>query len=243
MEFDTYRDPAGPLSASAQVLFGAIANFVTGLADVPTEMVLDLVSAGRALGNPQEPLDPHAQCKRMKWRVPRAHREDELESEEDSMEERTDSEPQSAQRSLANSSEDQEDQDDNGNNGEDDEKEEESRSSDDSGVHGVRSNSGLERKRTLELAKTQTMSSEISPAKQRGVFTEAVFQGSRMSKKLINLVIWLPTDLSMSLSKGFHNAPKLYHDTMVKSTPKVIGFRSGFRAAGKVHITPFPNRK
>lgn len=240
MEFDTYRDPAGPLSASAQVLFGAIANFVTGLADVPTEMVLDLVSAGRALGHPQEPLDPYAQCKKMKWHVPRAHREDELESEEDSIEERTDSEPESTQRSLANSSEDQED---NGNNAEDDEEEEESRNSDDSGVHDVHSNSGLETKRTLELAKTQTMSSEISPAKQRGVFTEAVFQGSRMSKKLINLVIWLPTDLTMSLSKGFHNAPKLYHDTMVKSTPKVIGFRSGFRAAGKVHTSPFFKHK
>ncbi|KAJ5183811.1 hypothetical protein N7492_001427 [Penicillium capsulatum] len=221
-EYDTYRDPAGPLSASAQVLFGAIANFVTGLADVPAEMILDLVSAGRALSHPGHPLNPHQQCPpHSKWHQRRSHREDELQSD-DSTEAHSSPQPRNSQLSRDTSSGDAEI-----------EPEEEEDSNDESDPQGYISDSGLDRQHTLELAKTQTMSSEIAPPKHRGFFNEVAIHGSKMSKKFINLVIWLPTDISLSLSKGFHNAPKLYHDRMVKSTPKVVGYRSGFRAAGK----------
>jgi hypothetical protein len=96
------------------------------------------------------------------------------------------------------------------------------------------SDAGLSRTRTLQLEKSMTMSGGTEAAKRHTFIAEAASQGSRMSKKLINLLIWLPTDMSLSLSKGFHNAPKLYHDPMVKTTPKVMGVRSGFRAAGQV---------
>lgn len=222
MEYDTYRDPAGPLSASAQVLFGAIANFVTGLADVPTGMVLDLVSAGRALGHPGQQPNPREQCPEGKWRVRRSHREDELQSD-DSTEDRSRSQTGHNERSPDRSSAGIAD-------GPDGEEETSSESDPEDYVSGL----GMDGQRTLELARTQTMSSEIPPAKRHGFFNEAAIHGGKMSKKFINLVIWLPTDITLSLSKGFHNAPKLYHDRMVKSTPKVVGFRSGCRAAGKV---------
>jgi hypothetical protein len=93
----------------------------------------------------------------------------------------------------------------------------------------------MDRQRSLQLEKSYTMTcgSKSAQQKKSAVF-EMQYHGSRMSKKFLKTVIWLPTDLTLSLSKGFHNAPKLYHDRMVKSTPKVIGFRSGLRAAGKV---------
>ena len=39
-------------------------------------------------------------------------------------------------------------------------------------------------------------------------------------------------DLTLALAQGFHNAPRLYGDTTVRTAPHVTGFRSGLRAAG-----------
>lgn len=207
VEYDTYRDPVGPLSASAQFLYGAISYFVTGLTNVPTDIVHELVSAGRAMGSSHGHSNPRA-----RWHVRRHHNEDEIESDESS-EERSTAQPElsgdrSASSSLVSSD-------------------------------GINPSFGGEtlandRRQSIPLEKLPTMSSEIAPSKPKGLFTEALAHGNRMSMKLINLVIWLPTDLSLSLSKGFHNAPNLYHDPMIKSTPMVTGIRSGFRAAGKV---------
>ncbi|KAJ5591949.1 uncharacterized protein N7459_002318 [Penicillium hispanicum] len=224
MEYDTYRDPVGPLSASAQVLFGAIANFVTGLADVPAEMIVDLVSATRAIGHPHSHINPHS-----KWHVRKSHVEDELQKDEGS-DERTAARNTSPEGRPSDSS--------NNNLGEDEdaeEEEEEDMISEESAGHadGPYPGKGLDRRRSLQLQKTQTMGSGITPSKPRNAFTEVANQGGRLSKKFLNLVIWLPTDLTLSLSKGFHNAPKLYHDPMVKKTPRVHSLQSGFRAAGK----------
>lgn len=64
----------------------------------------------------------------------------------------------------------------------------------------------------------------------REVLTDARYHVSRAGKHLLDWVLLLPTDLTMSFSKGFHNAPKLYHDPMVQETPTVRGVRGG--AAG-----------
>lgn len=174
---------------------------------MPTDIVHELVSAGRAMGSPHGHSNPHA-----RWRIRRHHNEDELESDESS-EERNPAQPDLQEDPSASSS---------------------MVSSDgiDPSVDGE--TLANDRRRSIPLEKLPTMSSEIAPSKPKGLFSEALAHGNRMSMKLINLVIWLPTDLSLSLSKGFHNAPNLYHDPLIKSTPKVTGIRSGFRAAGKV---------
>lgn len=41
-------------------------------------------------------------------------------------------------------------------------------------------------------------------------------------------------NLFVGIAKGFHNAPKLYHDRSVREVEKITGFESGIRAAGKV---------
>ena len=42
-----------------------------------------------------------------------------------------------------------------------------------------------------------------------------------------------PLDLSLALAQGFHNAPRLYGDDTVRTAPRIEGFRSGCRAAGR----------
>ncbi|KAL9595222.1 MAG: hypothetical protein Q9179_005061 [Wetmoreana sp. 5 TL-2023] len=42
-----------------------------------------------------------------------------------------------------------------------------------------------------------------------------------------------PMDFTLSLARGFHNAPKLYGDDSVRNPDKVTGIQSGLKAAGK----------
>ncbi|CAG8039355.1 unnamed protein product [Penicillium nalgiovense] len=65
------------------------------------------------------------------------------------------------------------------------------------------------------------------------VRSETAFFTNTILRKALRLIVWFPTDLSLSISRGFHNAPILYHDPMVRPTPKVTHIRSGFKAAGK----------
>ena len=43
-----------------------------------------------------------------------------------------------------------------------------------------------------------------------------------------------PMDFTLSIARGFHNAPKLYGDESVRQADKVTDFQSGLKAAGKV---------
>lgn len=238
MEYDTYRDPAGPISASAQVLFGAISYFVTGLADVPTDVVNDLVTAGRALGHSHEHLDIT-----QKWRH-RKCRDSESVSQSDGSQKSEDHEdsPRENERAQTSRANDQSDSDE-ALPGENEEEDEDMMSTGSESVSAdIVPGQTMDRRRSLQLEKSITMSSKYTPPKPHNVLSEAANLGAKMSKKFVNLLIWLPTDLTLSLSKGFHNAPKLYNDPMVKSTPKVHDIRSGFRAAGKVSsfLLPIP---
>ncbi|KAL8917547.1 MAG: hypothetical protein Q9172_005803 [Xanthocarpia lactea] len=41
-----------------------------------------------------------------------------------------------------------------------------------------------------------------------------------------------PMDLSLAIAQGFHNAPRLYGDTTVRTPMRITGIKSGLRAAG-----------
>lgn len=235
-EYDTYRDPAGPLSASAQVLFGAIANFVTGIADVPTDVVNDLVASGRALRQSHERPDLHSKWRNRKCRDggPDFQSNKSPDNGEGSQQIERDqgSPPINRSDSIDQSDSDEPLPDENE---EGDEDEEWFSSTSESNSTDLLPDSSKERRRNLQLEKSRSMGSEIATSKSHNALSEAANLSSKMSKKFVNLLIWLPTDITLSLSKGFHNAPKLYRDPMVKSTPKVHDVRSGFRAAGKVY--------
>lgn len=42
----------------------------------------------------------------------------------------------------------------------------------------------------------------------------------------------VPMDLSLAIAQGFHNAPRLYGDSTVRTAPRISGIHSGLRAAG-----------
>ncbi|KAJ5900019.1 hypothetical protein N7495_004763 [Penicillium taxi] len=251
MEYDTYRDPTGPITAGAQVLLGAIANFMTSLADVPTEIVQEIWTAGRAMSHPHKPFDPHKKWQRRasefsedsdidksvkdsasssrsskEFSLGHFHRRSTQQKAERAEAARIEAERLEAENIEAERVEDS-DSDDT------------SDSDDDTHTGDLLPVASLERNRSLQLAKSQSMSSEVLAPTSRSIFFEALVHGSRMSKKFINLLIWLPTDLSLSLAKGFRNLPKVWHDPMVQPIPKVIGIRSGFRAAGQEFIDSF----
>ena len=52
--------------------------------------------------------------------------------------------------------------------------------------------------------------------------------------RIVGVGLKTPMDFTMSLARGFHNAPKLYGDESVRHTDKVTGIQSGLKAAGKV---------
>lgn len=195
------------------MLVGAIANFVTGIGELPYEMATDLISAGRAIGHPEDHRDPMAAACAWKKRNRRSEgASDESEESEGEQYHDTNEFQQSDERNDTNDDPSLEDNDN---------------------LSEVLPATSIERRRSLQLEKSQTMDC-IDRPKRNSAFNEFRSHGGRMSMKLLKTIIWLPTDLTLSLSKGFHNAPKLYHDQMVKATPKVIGFRSGVRAAGTV---------
>lgn len=90
----------------------------------------------------------------------------------------------------------------------------------------------------LRAASQETKRARAPLAKQCDKLCDAGITFNRFARRLLNSVILLPMDFTLSLSKGFHNAPKLYHDRMVKTTRKVMGIRSGFKIAGQVCLHP-----
>ncbi|KAK0249750.1 hypothetical protein LTR35_011714 [Friedmanniomyces endolithicus] len=52
-------------------------------------------------------------------------------------------------------------------------------------------------------------------------------------RKIVGAGFSSPMDFTMALTKGFHNAPKLYGDTTVRKPDQVTDFKSGVKAASK----------
>ena len=67
------------------------------------------------------------------------------------------------------------------------------------------------------------------------IFTpENVKTAGQAAGRLVNIGLKSPMNFALGISKGFHNAPKLYGDKTVREVDKVTGFHSGLKAAGKV---------
>lgn len=87
--------------------------------------------------------------------------------------------------------------------------------------------------------------SDVPTVEFHGVVAELTVHGIRGLKMLARFALWLPTDITITLAKGFCNAPKLYNDYTIPPYPRLTGFRSGLKAAGTVsplfiQLGPFP---
>ena len=65
------------------------------------------------------------------------------------------------------------------------------------------------------------------------ITAETALGGAKAGYRIVSAAMKSPMDFTMSLAKGFHNAPKLYGDTTVRKSDKITGIGSGFKAAGK----------
>ncbi|GFF42135.1 sterol 3-beta-glucosyltransferase [Aspergillus udagawae] len=273
-DYDTNRDPAGPLTAGAAVLYGIMMDFVTALATAPVDLV-EAVSRhhhhhkkhGWRHSHDNEgipPCDVRARIERSTKVMDGIPPEDRVQSQLGGVA----SMRQSQSDSLSSPSGEAEEEDDEGedqdeDDGEDEEFDRESTSFV-SAPNGISGDSGTDPRSRIsdqstvqsgstethvdsdedggELDLEKTISRRASRERRGGIHVvlgETGYHGKRLGKRLLNWAIMVPTDVTLSLSKGFHNAPKLYHDTTVAKTPTVMGVRSGFRAAGKEFTQEF----
>ncbi|KAH0542669.1 hypothetical protein FGG08_002992 [Glutinoglossum americanum] len=64
------------------------------------------------------------------------------------------------------------------------------------------------------------------------VTLDAAIGATKSVSRIVSASLKSPMDFTLSLARGFHNAPKLYGDT-VRPSDKVTGIQSGLKAAGK----------
>ncbi|GKZ31574.1 hypothetical protein AbraIFM66950_000147 [Aspergillus brasiliensis] len=274
-EYDTNRDPRGPLTAGAEVLYGIVSGFVTGIAEVPSGM--------RGIFSTTHERRLHHKHDWKKARRPSCHdpsirrRSRRTETSLDSGV-GSDTMPNGDKQHLEPADEDQYENDEqspsseysrgstesdeayhsageeihqaqaisdrqqtangtaNGPNGGESSTPQTS-SSDTDTFDTTDDDMGAEL--DLERTITRLRSKEMSHMKE--ILAESSYHSARAAKHILNWLLLLPTDLTLSLTKGFHNAPKLYHDRLVEDPPRVLGVRSGFRAAGTEFTHGFYN--
>ncbi|KAL2844170.1 hypothetical protein BJY01DRAFT_215226 [Aspergillus pseudoustus] len=297
-EYDTSRDPRGPISAGAEVLYGVVTDFVSAIAEVPTD-VAEMIRAHGQYGDHRRSGEsrrrhrhrhfrhgqrrPNPACEWKKDHFARGQMDSVVGSSTPS---RTSKEKDEGKRGSAARGEP------GSGSGSDEASESESESlsrrsssasnSNLSSISNSDSSPAADSATSYASAHSQSHSHSNSPSNSskqsppladiaaaisrtptshdpdltaelktlslentlrrqqsrenaievREVLADARYHASRAGKHLLDWILLLPTDLSLSFSKGFHNAPKLYHDPMVQETPTVRGVRGGLRAAG-----------
>jgi hypothetical protein len=65
---------------------------------------------------------------------------------------------------------------------------------------------------------------------------EAALGAGKGVSRIVGAGLKSPMDFTLSIARGFHNAPKLYGDETVRQADKITDFQSGLKAAGKVKV-------
>ncbi|KAJ9231410.1 CAZyme family GT1 [Paecilomyces variotii] len=220
-EYDTTRDPKGPISATAAVLYGIITDFITGLVRVP-EQIVDILPVADSKGTTRDyrirewAMEHFADC--MSNQQPKDGRRPvaQYEASHNNVEDGNANVNNPCQPSTNNH---------NGNVGGD--------------GHGDMPTSGAgdtdnEINADQEIQKPPKVHSR---KRRKLVYTRD--KTARLAKHSLNFVLVIPTDVTLSMAKGFHNLPKLYHDTTVQKIPTVRGIGSGLGAAQKELVQGF----
>ena len=180
-EYDTHRDPRGPFSAGAEVVYGTISGFITSLRGMPS----DIFSSTRQSA--------------------RSQAQGTMQAHDAPVNDQSDDHGESAS---------------------------------DSGQDEIPDNPNITNGTDVTRTITTTCTRESS-LRRSEILSDAGYRAGQWAKHVLDWVIMIPGDVTLSLSRGFHNAPRLYHDHMVGPLPKVMGIRTGFQAAGKVSLTLF----
>lgn len=74
----------------------------------------------------------------------------------------------------------------------------------------------------------------LSDNQCRHISLDAAVGAGKGIGRIVGVGLKSPMDFTLSIARGFHNAPRLYGDESVRHPDKVTGIRSGLKAAGKV---------
>ena len=74
----------------------------------------------------------------------------------------------------------------------------------------------------------------LSGSQAGQISLDAAVGAGKSIRQIVGAGLKSPMDFTLSLARGFHNAPKLYGDESVRQADKVTGLQSGLKAAGKV---------
>ncbi|PGH02776.1 hypothetical protein AJ79_07541 [Helicocarpus griseus UAMH5409] len=98
------------------------------------------------------------------------------------------------------------------------------------------SDSRSDRASTISSAERSGSSTDLDKDKlpeHRNITAADILSAGQAATKIINKGLKSPMNFTLGVAKGFHNAPRLYGDKTVRQSPKITGFHSGIRAAGK----------
>ena len=71
------------------------------------------------------------------------------------------------------------------------------------------------------------------------VSLETAVGAGKAAGRIVGVGLKSPMDFTLSIARGFHNAPKLYGDESVRQPDKVTNLQSGLKAAGKVMLSSY----
>ncbi|KAL8713427.1 MAG: hypothetical protein Q9220_002626 [cf. Caloplaca sp. 1 TL-2023] len=98
-----------------------------------------------------------------------------------------------------------------------------------SSLGGSKSRSSSRGRASLDTSTTKSLSeSQVTPIS----LDSAVGAGKGIGR-IVGAGLKSPMDFTLSLARGFHNAPRLYGDESVRHPDKVTGIQTGLKAAGK----------
>lgn len=86
--------------------------------------------------------------------------------------------------------------------------------------------------KTIKTSKNPFTRHNTSPGKDRNLHENGIY-GSKGLGGIVKSAFKSPMEMTMGITKGFHNAPKMWGDDTVRPQPKVSGAKSGAQAIGK----------
>ncbi|KAI9837038.1 MAG: hypothetical protein M1819_000687 [Sarea resinae] len=88
------------------------------------------------------------------------------------------------------------------------------------------------RQRSSSVSSTNSRR-DSNDSEQGQVSFDDVVSAGKSALHIVDVGVRSPMDFTLSLARGFHNAPRLYGDESVRAPEKITGFHSGLKAAGK----------
>jgi hypothetical protein len=207
-EYDAEDGPWDPITGGASALLGTLSSLMVGIADLPVEIVLGLKATvqQKAAERASKASSPSSPASASDLTLSK-------QSTSETIASNASNETSPTTISSGRSSEDVASQE---------EKQfEPSLITPEKRAHTIAIDTMLKPRHTHRLDPGDRASHKAAVHAEQGLTSIA------------SAVLRPPMDITMSIARGFHNAPKLYGDDTVRSSDKIVNFKTGITAAGR----------